>query len=448
MSSESAKPGHRISAGEIRKQCKTLLGSRTFAQGHQLRKLLTFMVRRSLLSGHQRITQQVIARDVLGNADFDPTVSSSVRRLAARLRERIRDYYAEEGRKDAVVVEFPKGQPYRLVVKRRRLLEMLHPLDDRAFVEYQKGRSLWAAGTPESLHSATDCFRRAIALVPSYSAAHSALGECHAFMVVRGASPRENMLEAKSRALRALEIDDNNAGAHALLAVVLSSYDWNWARATQEFELALSLDDKDPGTYGWYAAHLVSIGRYDEAVRAARLAQAAESPAPSALVNAHAAKVFLASGRYDDTLSLLDRLQKENPGFYVTYLCLGILEGIVRSNHSLAIQSLERAAELSPGDTSVLAALGFVFAKAGRTADAESLLSTLLDRRRHTYVPATDLASLYSALGQSDQAFDWLDRALKERSLFLTWFVSWPPLKVLSLDQRAKRILSRLGLRR
>lgn len=447
MSSVTAKLAHRISGSEIRKQCKALLESRTFAQGHQLQKLLAFMVQHSLLRNHGRITQDAIAREVLENDDFDSAIDSGVRRLAARLRERIRDYYAEEGRKDAVIIQFPKGQPYRLVATRRRSIEALHPLDDRAFEEYERGRSLWAAGTPESLHAAMDCFRRAIALLPSYSAAHSALGECHAFIVVRGAPPRENMPEAKAHALRALEIDDNNAGAHALLAVVLSAYDWNWASATREFERALTLDDKDPGTYCWYAAHLVSLGRYDEAVRAARLAQAAESTVPSALVNAHAAKVFLASGWYEDTLSLLDRLQKESPGFYLTYLCLGILEGIVRRNHPLAIESLEKAAELSHGDTSALATLGFVYAKAGRIADAENILSTLLDRRKQAYVPATDVASLYSALGQSDQAFDWLDRALKERSLFLTWFVSWPPLRDLSLDPRAKRVLCRLGLR-
>ncbi len=446
MSSESARPANSISRADIRKQCDKLLDSRTFAQGCQLQKLLAFMVRHSLLGDRGRVTQEMIARSVLQTSDFDPAADSGVRRLAARLRERLRDYYAEEGRNDGVIIEFPKGQPYRLVATRRRSIEALHPLDDRAFAEYQKGRSLWAARTPQSLNAAMDCFKRAIALVPTYSAAHSALGECYAFMVVRGAAPREAMPQVKNHALRALEIDDNNANAHALLAVVLSAYEWNWAAATSEFERAISLDDKDAGNYCWYSAHLVSLGRYDEAVRIVRLAQAAEAKAPSALVNAHAAKIFVAAGRYEDARSLLERLQSESPYFYLTDLYRGILEGIAGSMHSVAIESLERSAELSGGDTAVLATLGSVYARAGRMAKAVNVLSTLLGRRNRTYLPATDLASLCSALGRPDQAFEWLDQAVEERCLLLSWLRSWPPLRKLSLDPRGTKVLRRLGL--
>lgn len=446
MPSGASNPAHLVSREDIRKQCERIVESRTFVQGHQLQKLLTFMVRQRLLRNHQRITQHMIAREVLGTGDFDPAIDSGVRRLAARLRERLRDYYAEEGRNDAVIIRFPKGQPYRLEAALRRSIEALHPLDDRAFVEYQRGRSLWAARTPESLHAAGDCFRRAIELAPSYSAAHSALGECYAFMVIGGVAPGEAMPQARVHALRALEIDDNNADAHALLAAVLSAYDWDWPAATHEFERAISLDNKHPGIYSWYAAHLVSLGCYEDAVRVARLAQAAESTVPSALVNAHVAKIFLASGRHDDARSLLGRLQKENPGFYLTHLYLGILEGVVGGNHLLAIESLQRAENLSPGDSSVLATLGFVYAKAGRLADAGNSLRVLLDQRKRAYLPATDLASLYSALGQSAQAFEWLEHALEERCLFLSWLRSWPPLRDLSLDPRGEKILRQLGL--
>ena len=436
----------QVAPEEIQEECERFLESKVFAHSHQLQKLLAFMVRHSLLNNHHRITQAVIAREVLETGDFDSVFDSSVRRLAARLRERLRDYYGSEGRDDAVVIMFPKGQPYRLIATHRHSIETAHPLDDRAFEEYQRGRSLWAMRTPESLHAAMDCFKRAIELFPGYSLAHSALGECYSFMAIWGAPPKEVMPSAKTHALRALEIDDNNPEAHALLGAVLYAYDWDWASAAREFERALALDDKSPGTYCWYASYLISLGRYREAAHTVHLAQATESLVASVLVNSHAAKILLVAGCYEEAASLLMRMRDESPAFYLTYFYLGILDGIVGKAYRPAIESLLKAADLSNQNSSVLSVLGSVHAKAGHVSDAESTLSILLGRRQEMYVPATDLAPLYWALGQSDEAFECLERAFEERCLFLSWLASWPPLKDLSHDPRSKAILYRLGL--
>lgn len=185
-----------ISPKEIQEQCNRLLESHVFAHGQRLRNLLTFMVRHSLLPNHHRITQDLIASEALEADDFNPLVDSSVRRLAARLR----DYYGGEGLNDPVIITFPKGQPYRLLSARRHSIETIHPLNHRAFEEYQKGRSLWAERTPESLQAAMECFRRAIELFPAYSRAHSALGECYSFMAIWGSPPREIVPPAKAHA--------------------------------------------------------------------------------------------------------------------------------------------------------------------------------------------------------------------------------------------------------
>jgi len=436
----------QVAPEEIQEECERLLESKVFAHSQQLQKLLAFMVRQSLLNNHRRITQAMIAREVLETGDFDSVFDSSVRRLAARLRERLRDYYGSGGRDDAVIITFPKGQPYRLVATHRHSIETAHPLDNRAFEEYQRGRSLWTMRTPESLQAAMDCFRRALRLFPAYSLAHSALGDCYSFMAIWGAPPREVMPTAKTHALRALEIDDNNPEAHALLGAVLSAYDWDWASATHEFERALALDDKNPGTYCWHASHLVSLGRYREAIHAARIAQAAESLVASVLVNSHAAKILLVAGCYEEAASLLMRMRDESPAFYLTYFYLGILDGIVGKAYRPAIESLLKAADLSDQNSSVLSVLGSVHAKAGHVSDAESTLSILLGKRQEMYVPATDLASLYWDLGRTDEAFECLERAFEEKCIFLSWLASWPPLKDLAHDLRGDGILRRMGL--
>ena len=445
-SSETTRIAWHISPAEIKNQCDRLLESRAFGHADQIRKLLAFLVEHTLLNNHHRITQAMISSDVLGAADFDSLIDSSVRRLAGRLREHLRDYYSGEGHDDPFIITFPKGQPYRLVATRRHSIATSHPLDGHAFDEYRKGRALWAMRTPESLHAAMECFRQAIQMFPAYSLAFSALGECYFFMALWGEAPTMVIPHARANVMQALEIDDDNAEAHALLGAILSAYDWDWAAATTEFERALAIDNRDPGAYCWYSAHLVSLGRYDEAVHAVRHAQAADLPMTSAVVNSHAAKILIVGGRFDEARSLLVSLREEIPNFYLSPCYLGMLDGMVGREYGQAIDSLQEAAELSGQNSSVLALLGSVYARAGRTSDAENVLSVLLDRRSRMYVAATDLASLYFDLGLHDEAFKSLEQAMEEKCIFLSWLASWPPLKGLSLDPRGKRILHRLGL--
>lgn len=445
-SSATTRIAWHISPQEVEEQRDRALESRAFGHADQLRKLLAYLVEHTLLNNHHRITQAMIANDVLGAADFDSLLDSGVRRLAGRLRERLRDYYSDEGRDDAIIITFPKGPPYRLIATRRHSINTAHPLDDRAFQEYRKGRSLWAMRTPESLHSAMNCFRRAIQMFPAYSMAFSALGECYFFMALWGDAPTTVIPYARSTVLQALEIDDENAEAHALLGAICSAYDWDWAAATTEFERALAIDDRAPGAYCWYSAHLVSLGRYDEAVHVVRLAQAADLPMTSVVVNAHAAKILIVGRRFDEARSLLTSLREENPNFYLATCYLGMLDGMVGREYGQAIDSLQEAAELSGQNSSVLALLGSVYARAGRTSDAENVLSVLLDRRTTMYIAATDMASSYFDLGRHDEAFNSLEQAVEEKCIFLSWLASWPPLKDLSFYPPGRRILHRLGL--
>ena len=441
-----AKDPLRVSPREIREQRNRLLESRPFAHGRQLQKFLTFLVHHSFLNRHTRITQAMVAHEILGAKDFDATCDSSVRRLAGRLRDRLRDYYTNEGRRDAVIIKFPKGQPYRLVATRRRSIETSHPLNDRAFEEYQKGRSLWAMRTPETLHAAMDCFKRAINLFPAYSLAFSALGECYFFLAIWGAAPTVVISEAKTNVLRAIEIDKSNAEAHALLGAIHSAYEWDWDSATREFEIALSLDDNTPGIYCWHASHLISLGHYPEAVHAVRLAQACDLPVSSVLVNAHAAKILLAAGHYEEAASLFLTLRKADPNFYLSHLHLGILKGIVGDSYHQAVNLLQKAANLSDRNSSVISALGLVYARLGRIADARKMLSILKQRARKTYIPATEFAPVYLALSRPVEAFEYLEQAFTEKCIFLSWLASWPPLRPLADDPRGKSILCHLGL--
>ena len=85
--------------------------SSVFSGAPRLMKLLRYLVDSQLNGQGGELNQGRIAMEVMDRgADFDPSVDSLVRVEAGRLRSKLRDYYAAEGRDDAVRFDLPKGR--------------------------------------------------------------------------------------------------------------------------------------------------------------------------------------------------------------------------------------------------------------------------------------------------------------------------------------------------
>ncbi len=120
------------------------------------------------------------------------------------------------------------------------------PVDPKAYLAYVRGRYLWNKRTPESLKSAFKYFEEAIQYDPAYSAAYSGLADSHFYVgyYFGRVPPREAMPKAKQAALKALELDEASADAHASLAHVMLFYDWDLPGAEREFQRALELNPR------------------------------------------------------------------------------------------------------------------------------------------------------------------------------------------------------------
>ena len=95
---------------EIRDELERILASSAFAQNERLGRFLRFVVERHLEGKHGENKESVIAVEVFNRKpDFDPRQDSIVRTEAGRLRSRLAEYYAAEGRSDPLILEIPKG---------------------------------------------------------------------------------------------------------------------------------------------------------------------------------------------------------------------------------------------------------------------------------------------------------------------------------------------------
>lgn len=431
-----------ISSQELKDQLSRINASSHFAGAKQLQLFLDLLASRTEPNNGIPLTQQEIGK-AFGFRQFDPT-KPTVRIMAGRLRSRLVEFYATAGRDDPIIVDFPKGPPYQLNAWKKKS-RGLSPLD-KAFQFYCEGRILWAQRTPESLQKSIACFEKAIVINPDLADPYAALAQSYFFMAVSGAAaPRKVMHQAKMYAVRAVNIDPANAEAHAALGSILSTFEWNWKRAGREFEKALQLDPDAIPVYALRANYLLSIGKTDEAIKDAYRILQMMAGSPSPLSASHAAKVLYAAGKYQESEVLLRHIRDLSPDFYLVHWLLGLLYG---TNGDLlrARRSIERAVALYPEGPTVIASFGWINALAGDTDIALKILERLLAIREYQFVSGTDLALIYAALGRLDEAFEWMNRACRERSVFLTWLSVWPPFSPLFRDSRSTKILKQMGL--
>ena len=102
---------------------------------------------------------------------------------------------------------------------------------------------------------------------------------------------------------------------------------------------------------------------------------------------------------------------------------------------------------MSQGDTDAVAGLAHGFASPGQKANAEKLLRDLEERSKKDYVSAYMIATIYAVLGRKDQAFGWMEKAYRERSPDIAYFIK-ADLRVdkLRSDPRYLELVRRIGL--
>jgi serine/threonine-protein kinase len=89
---------------------------------------------------------------------------------------------------------------------------------------------------------------------------------------------------------------------------------------------------------------------------------------------------------------------------------------------------------------------GDFLARGGRREEAQAILEEVTKIAQSRYVDPYDVARIYMGLGDTDGAFEWLERALHERSTWLIWLKVSPFSDVLRDDPRFDAILARVGL--
>jgi TolB-like protein/DNA-binding winged helix-turn-helix (wHTH) protein len=294
-----------------------------------------------------------------------------------------------------------------------------------------------------SLRKSIEYFRVAIEGDPSYAPAYAGLA--NSYLLSAGweiVKPEDAYPNAKAAALRAIELNENLAEAHASLASVENEYEWKWDEAEREYHRALNLDPNSVMAHKDYAEFLMHSGRNSEAIF--EIERARELDPLSLIVNTLVGFAYHISRREDRAIEEYRKVLELDPKFAPAHYFLG--GSLLQTGHfDEAIAHLQSARTLTGGASVMSIGLARAYAMAGHRDLAQRTLDELKSRPGSPYVSPYGLAQVYAALGDKTGALEMLHLAATERSFELMYLKADRTFDKLREDGDFQKIVKQIG---
>ncbi|MCI0416028.1 protein kinase [bacterium] len=266
--------------------------------------------------------------------------------------------------------------------------------------------------------------------------------------LLKGQTLREQLVHSSLAWKKSLEISKQIAeglsAAHArgIIHRDLKPENIFLTAAERGFKRAIELNPNYAYAHQCYAELLYNTGRFEEALAQARIAL--ELDPLSRIVNSVVVRVLYYARRYDDAIAQFKRNIDFEPNWPQNHRYL--YEAFVAKGlYVEAVEEFGVLQKLCGESFSEIQATKQSFVKSGWKGFLKHRLEYLEAKSKKEYVPAYDLAILYSRLGDKEKAFALLEKAYQEReygmsALNTEWFDN------LRSDQRFQDFRRRVGL--
>jgi DNA-binding SARP family transcriptional activator/TolB-like protein/Flp pilus assembly protein TadD len=330
----------------------------------------------------------------------------------------------------------------RLTSEEQQRVAKQHTANANAYQAYLKGRYYWNRRKVADIQQAVQFFNEAIKHDPGYAFAYAGLADSYHTLSSLQLPPTDAIPLARQAARRALELDDQVAGAQASLAVGTWRFDWNWAEAERGFKRAIELDPNYAPAHQWYGQLLTYQKKFDAGLAELRRAQQLDPLSPVITLNLGLPPYF--SRDYDAALAQFRRAFEFQPDFPFAHFFIGwALEQKRQLPEALA--EFQKAVAIDP-TPSAWAYLGHGQAASGSRKAAEETLLKLQDLSRQRYVSPYYLAIVCAGMGEKGLALGYLDKALEDHSDSMVLLGVEPKFDILRTEAQFKEILRRVGL--
>jgi len=355
------------------------------------------------------VTRQELAKELWPglHVDFEHSLNSAVNTLRQTLGDSPRH---------CRFIETRSGLGYRFIAP---VEEAASPRKNITNSDYLQGRFFLNKMTNEGVQRAIGCFQSALVEDPSCALVKTGLADAYCQLALSGTACTSDLSHpAREFASDALRTQPSLPEAHISMGQVRMLFDWDWSRATDDWNHATHLDPAQPAAHRARARLLAARGCHPEALTEIRQAQDLD-PLSLPIGFEHAWLLYLA-GNFQEAAAQSWKVLSLEPAFAPAQTILGLSYQQLGSFDE-AITELANACTCSPREPSALAALGQAYAVAGLPDKAHGILDDLTEEAKHRHVSAYCFALIHAAFGQRHLAVDALQTACAQRDPQLLW---------------------------
>jgi tetratricopeptide (TPR) repeat protein len=464
---------HQIDPRLVRAHLANVVSSPQFAGSPRLVSFLTFVVETALAGQGDQIKESLIAIEVYGRRpDYNPQIDSTVRVEASRLRARLREYYHQNGHREPVEIELPKGKYVPVFCEHHRpepqsfettparsfrsksaiavlvavaaavgaILYRPSPkpnappsqrtddtADPKTMALYLRAHELLRMPVhhyrgplpvPETVVESVRLFEEVTRRSPSFARGWVGLAEALEWTYEIDKTRTPEQLESATAAVnRAIELDPRLPEAWTLLTSIRFFRHWDIPGAEAASRRAIELNPRDVAARQRYTDLLRIQGRTQEARDEVARATALQPAAPNlrirkALILFENGELEAAESEAESALAV--NPMKQKPAYEMALW----LQGMCRQRDGRVQEAEEffrRGLAQEPHDPWNEAALGHLFASTGRKEEALAVVREIerqlaLGKPRHTAI-----AIIYAGMGEKTAALEWLERGYAAR---------------------------------
>jgi tetratricopeptide (TPR) repeat protein len=283
-------------------------------------------------------------------------------------------------------------------------------------------------------------FQQATEIDARYALAYCGLAESYKLAVWYVPMPAsEAVPQLQTAATKAIGLDSSLAEAHGAIAEVYS-FQWRWKESLAESERAITLNPGYGAGHHNIALALALIGRNAEALT--HIQRARELDPLSLIITTDFGWVYYLGRRYEEAITQYQKALELDPNFTLAHFDLALAYSAL-ARHDKAIAEMQNARGRG---SEYLAGLGYLYAVAGRRAEALTTLAELQRLAQQQYVPPYHYAWIYTGLGDKDKAIALLQQVYAEHTQHVVDFKTVPMFDSLRSDERFQELVQKVGL--
>ncbi|HSB63888.1 MAG TPA: protein kinase [Thermoanaerobaculia bacterium] len=315
-------------------------------------------------------------------------------------------------------------------------LAAARPVSPEAYEAYLKGRFQLNKMTPEGFKKGIAYLQQSIEKDPANPLPHAALALGYTLL---GHDAMPDVFDrAKVAARRASELGGSLAETEEAIAEIQEYSEWDFAAAEASFQRAIGLNPSLPDAHAHYAWNLLLRGRYEQAFAEAKRSVEVDPLTP--IYSAWLGWMYWQVGRNEEAIAAAKKSLEINTDFPWGLYVLGSVHA-QQGQFEEAIAAHRRAVAASPA---LKWALGHTYATADRRPDALAVAAEL--EKSPAPMDVWGLAQIYTALGEKDAAFRWLEEGFRIRMVWMPWIENEIIFAPLRSDPRFGDLKRRIGV--